>query len=122
MVRVNSKLLVHADSSLYQRYGDTIDEVNSFFRMILSEGTAEEWIRVLDAFSEHGGFLRDSGAEQAAMFLKIFGGEQLIHGHTPISNITKDIATEALVYADGRCVNVDGGMYLGGPGFVYKLS
>ena len=28
---------------------------------------------------------------------------------------------EPLVYSRGRCVNVDGGMYLGGPGFVYQL-
>jgi hypothetical protein len=25
--------------------------------------------------------------------------------------------TEPLVYADGLCVNIDSGMYLGGPGF-----
>jgi len=25
------------------------------------------------------------------------------------------------VYAGGLCVNVDSGMYLGGPGFVYRL-
>jgi hypothetical protein len=77
---------------------------------------------VLDAFSEHGAFLKQGGSEQLAMFLKIFDCEQLIHGHTPISNITKEMATEAYVYADGRCINVDGGLYLGGPGFVYKLS
>jgi hypothetical protein len=122
MARVHKKLLAHADSSLYQRYGDTIDQVNLFFRQILSNGSAEDWIRVLDAFSEHGAFVKQGGEEQLGMFLKIFNCEQLIHGHTPISNITKEMATEAYVYAGGRCINVDGGLYLGGPGFVYKLT
>jgi hypothetical protein len=46
----------------------------------------------------------------------------LIHGHTPINKITGEPATEALVYAGGLCVNVDGGLYRGGEGFVYQLA
>jgi hypothetical protein len=26
-----------------------------------------------------------------------------------------------LIYADGLCINVDGGIYRGGMGFIYKL-
>jgi len=26
-----------------------------------------------------------------------------------------------LIYAGGLCINLDGGMYLDGPGFVYQL-
>lgn len=121
MARVGSKLLAHADSGLYQRFGDSISQVNDFFKRVMAEGSAEEWIRVLDAFSEHSVFYEDGGTERADMFLKIFGGEQFIHGHTPIMNITRETATQALVYAGGLCVNVDGGMYLGGNGFVYQL-
>jgi len=33
-----------------------------------------------------------------------------------------DQVTEPLVYAGGLCVNVDGGMYRGGPGFVYRAE
>jgi hypothetical protein len=121
MAHTDGKVMAHADSGLYQRFGDSIEEVNKFFKKIMSEGSAEEWIRVLDAFSEHSVFFQDGGAERADMFLKIFGGEQLIHGHTPIMNLTQERATHALVYADGLCVNVDGGMYLGGSGFIYEL-
>lgn len=116
------KLLAHADSVLYQRYGDTVEQVNQFFSHLFEDGTADDWIKVLDAFSEHEAFSSSGGAQRAARFLKMFGGDQLIHGHTPITNITHKHATEALVYADGLCVNVDGGLYLGNDGFVYRLA
>ncbi len=32
-----------------------------------------------------------------------------------------ETATAAYVYCGGRCVNVDPGLYLGGPGFAYRL-
>ncbi|HEX9439253.1 MAG TPA: serine/threonine protein phosphatase, partial [Roseiflexaceae bacterium] len=53
-----------------------------------------------------------------------FGGRQIVHGHTPISSMRRCLpeeVVEPLVYAGGLCVNVDGGMYLGGPGFVYQV-
>ena len=37
-------------------------------------------------------------------------------------NSTAEDVTEAWTYAGGRCVNVDGGIYLGGPGFVHQLN
>ncbi len=55
-------------------------------------------------------------------YLKRFSVQQLIHGHTPIARIIRcapESVRSALIYADGRCVNVDGGLYLGGPGFVH---
>ena len=118
----HGKLLAHADSTLYQRYGDSIDQVNQFFHRLFRDGTAEDWSKVLDDFSEHEAFGGKDGPKQVALFLKMFGGNQLIHGHTPIDKITHTPATEALVYADGLCVNVDGGLYRGGKGFVYQLT
>ncbi len=36
--------------------------------------------------------------------------------------VADSVAPKApFIYANGLCVNVDGGMYLGGPGFVYRL-
>lgn len=52
------------------------------------------------------------------------GGRQLIHGHTPIvyiRQIPPKHVSEPLIYADGLCINIDGGMYLDDPRFVYQL-
>lgn len=118
----HGKLLAHADSTLYQRYGDSVEQVNRFFRQLFQTGTDDDWSKVLDAFGEHKAFIATGGQQRAALFLKIFGGDQLIHGHTPIDKLTGEFATEALVYAGGLCVNVDGGLYRGGEGFVYRLA
>ena len=69
--------------------------------------------------------MRSIGTAQAEAFLARFGGEQIVHGHTPITKITgqpPEAVREPLFYADGLCIDVDPGMYLGGPGFVYPLD
>jgi hypothetical protein len=65
------------------------------------------------------------GKTLAEIFLGGFGGKRLIHGHTPISamaNVQPADVRSPLIYAEGLCINVDGGMYLGGPGFVFQPS
>jgi hypothetical protein len=49
----------------------------------------------------------------------------LVHGHTPIYSLLETSpheVAEPLVYAQGRCVNLDGCLYCGGTGFVYQLE
>jgi hypothetical protein len=122
MARVGDKLLMHADALLYMQYGNTVDEVNQAFRRILTDDDHDEWVTLIDAFSEHQAFLGINGTQKATRFLKIFDAAQIIHGHTPIPKITNRDATEAYVYANDHCVNVDGGLYLGGSGFVHQLA
>lgn len=122
MAKVGDRLLIHADAVFYQRYGDYPDGINALFRDVLASDDQEAWSSLLDGFSEHKTFLGTGGAERAARFLRMFGSAQLIHGHTPIQKITDQHPAEPLVYARGLCVNVDGGMYLGGEGFVYPLD
>jgi hypothetical protein len=122
MARAGDKLLIHADALLYMRNGSSVDEVNRSFRQILEGDDVDLWDIMLDAFGEHRAFLSSSGAQRAARFLRIFDAAQIIHGHTPISKLDGQDASRPLVYANGRCVNVDGGMYLGGAGFVYQLD
>jgi hypothetical protein len=126
MARVGNYLLVHADSTIYSSYGETIAEVNQAFKVLLHSDDAPAWDQLLAQFSHRKAFIDQDadGAARAAAFLHDFGGQQIIHGHTPISAIRHcmpEEVTEPLIYADGLCVNVDGGLYLGGPGFVYQL-
>ena len=131
MALEGDRLLIHADSLLYCDYGLTLEQVNAAFRAILSCDVPQAWDRLLEQFGDRLAFmdpelgpsssLRDP---VAARFLQIFGGRQIVHGHTPIGSVMRvphDTVTGPLVYAGGMCVNVDGGMYRGGPGFVYEL-
>jgi hypothetical protein len=69
--------------------------------------------------------LEITGKQRAKQVLRLYGGEILIHGHTPIpyaQGSTPAKVTTPWVYANGMCINVDGGIYLGSPGFIYELE
>ncbi len=119
-------LLLHADSPLYLRYGSSIPSVNLALTELLHGADALRWHTLLSAFSEHRAFVAaPDGEKRATEVLRQFGGARLVHGHSPISAITRQDPVEVrepLVYARGRCTDIDGGIYLGGPGFVYHLG
>lgn len=122
---VDDLLLIHADATFYTSYGPSIGEINRALRALLHSDDAGAWDRLLDQFSERKAFADSDpdGAARAAQLLAEFGGRRIIHGHTPISNVLRCFPEEVdapLVYAGGLCVNVDGGLYLDGPGFIYE--
>lgn len=126
MVQIGDTLLIHSDALFYMSYGDTVEEVNESFNYILTQDSPAIWIRLLNEFTERAAFadMSESGAEKATSFLEAFNAKRIIHGHTPISTVTREAASAIVqphVYAEGRCINVDGGMYLGGSGFVCQL-
>jgi hypothetical protein len=123
------RLLLHADALFYTHYGLSVDQVNQSFARILQGDDAESWEMLLEDFSERMAFLpgRPDAIARAGRMLDLYGGKGLVHGHTPITYMRHDGAlpemiTEAYAYNGGLCVNVDGGMYLGGPGFAYALA
>lgn len=131
IAREGERLLIHADSLLYCDYGLTWEKVNEAFRAILTCKVPQAWDRLLEQFGDRLAFMdADLGPASnvrdhvAARFLEIFGGRQIVHGHTPIGSVMgmpHDEVKSPLLYANGMCLNVDGGMYRGGPGFVYEL-
>ncbi len=126
MARVQGRIFIHADSNLYVRYGRTIDEVNAAFSELIHSEDLARWDKLLSEFSEHKAFFDrgKNGTASAIEFLRVYGGAQLIHGHTPINTMTSQPASKihaGYYYANGLCVNMDGGMYMGGEGFVYEL-
>ena len=125
MALVDDCLLVHADAAFYLTCGRSVDEVNAGFNKLLSRSDALAWEEMIEDFARRGVFMHTaSGEEFAHRFLSIFGGRQLVHGHTPISLMLRCPPRKVdspWIYAGGKCVNVDGGMSLGGSGFVYQL-
>ena len=124
MMMLGERLVVHVDSTLYATYGRTIAAVNRAFSSVLASNDTDEWARLLVEMTRRNEFAGRRGTARAIAMLARFGGRQIIHGHTPISNMTgldPTITRWPLTYAGGRCVNIDGGMYYGGPGFVLRL-
>jgi hypothetical protein len=125
MVRVGNDLLVHADAPLYLRYGDSIEEVNRAIRDVLASDDSARWDRLFGEFCERLLFAGRDGEAQAAAFLRRFGGERIVHGHTPIPYLTGQRPADVrapLAYAGGRCLNVDGGIFAGSPGIIVRLQ
>lgn len=121
--RVRGNLLQHADSTFYAECGRSVTDVNRVLTRVLEGSDLGAWATLIMKFVRRMEF----GAEPktAADYLKRFGVRRLVHGHTPIGYVGQDLPqriTEPWVYADGLCVNVDGGMFLGEPGFLYELE
>lgn len=125
MALVADRLLLHADAPFYVRYGSTVEEVNGVIHGLLKKSDDLAWEELIEDFARRGAFAAShSGADFARRYLTTFGGLQLIHGHTPINAFTRAAAktiTAPLIYAEEQCINVDGGMFLGGPGFLYQV-
>lgn len=126
VVRLGPYLFVHADSLMYLRRGRTLQEVNEAFHQALRATDPNAWDVLLREFADRGAFEGDEGAARAAELLGAFGGERVVHGHTPIAymlGVEAGRVRSPLLYADGRCLNVDGGMaYHPGAGFLVRLG
>ncbi|MFN8590176.1 MAG: metallophosphoesterase [Thermomicrobiales bacterium] len=124
MARDDNALLVHADTTYYLQWGDSVAAVNRTVSDVLHRGDARRWARLFSQLCDRGAFSGPDEDASVDAFLDQFGGEMVIYGHTPISKITgqpPEQVREPLISAHGRAVNVDGGMYRGGPGFVYRV-
>jgi hypothetical protein len=126
MARIANRLLIHADALFYADMGNSVATVNRVLADALQSNEPVVWGSLLYSFSDRMAFFgqHTPGATFASVFLSTFGCGQIVHGHTPIPYFTRQPASEVVapfVYADGLCVNVDGGMFLGGSGFVYEL-
>jgi hypothetical protein len=124
MALVNEHLLVHADTVGYLEFGESVTAVNEGVAALLSEPVdVEEIDRLTHLMTKRFAFASDDGMA-AREFLRTFGGRQLVHGHSPIPlllGIEPRAVTGPLVYAGGYAVNLDTGLFLGGPCLVCGL-
>jgi hypothetical protein len=125
MTLAHDHLLVHADSLFYMDLGATVDAVNARVRDLMRTSDRAELLEFLRLFSARHAFHGADGLHYLDQFLEQFGGNRVVHGHTPIARVAEqppESVNGPLIYADGRCVNVDPGLYLGGSGFVYEAT
>ncbi len=127
VAQVEDYLLIHADAGFYPLFGSTRDVVNSNFSAAIQSKDESAYEYIVDVFSEHKAFFKgqDSGVARAKYLMQLYGGKQIVHGHTPIHHMSEqspDTVTEPYIYAHDLCINVDGSMYSGGQGFAYQLG
>jgi Calcineurin-like phosphoesterase len=124
MAQVGGHLLVHADTQAYLELGETVHEVNeAVTKAMHTPADVAELDRLTHLLTKRFAFASDDGAA-AREFLQVFGGRQIVHGHSPIPllmGIEPTAVTGPLVYAGGYAVNLDTGTFLGGPCFVSAL-
>lgn len=124
MRQIGNLLVMHADSLFYTLYGGTIAEVNEHIRDVLESDILTRWDQLIGHFVRRRAFMGHNAQVCAEDLLHLYGGKVIVHGHTPIPYMTMQDAkaiTAPLIYNHDLCINLDGGLYLGGPGFVYKV-
>lgn len=122
IAREGDWLLLHADTTAYAAYGESVEEVAAVVSAVLGRGAPEEMDVLLEVLSDR---MRLADADAARFLLERFGGTRIVHGHTPIASVRGVDPREVrgpLVYADGRVTNVDHCLFAGGPGFVVRLD
>jgi hypothetical protein len=122
VAREGEWLLLHADTTAYLRYGDTVERVNATVAATLGEGSPEEVDELLEVLCDRMRLVDAAGVDA---LLGRFGGTRIVHGHTPIASVREvdpRSVTGPLVYAGGRVWNVDHCLFAGGPGFVARLD
>ncbi len=121
VAREGDWLLVHSDTDRYLEYGRTVESVCSAISAIVRGDDRPRLGRLLDDLADRGAFFEPSRLRR---LLDALGCERLVHGHTPIwyvASTDPGAIVEPLAYAGGRALNVDHGLYAGGPGFVAEL-
>ncbi|CAM3511915.1 metallophosphoesterase [Deinococcus frigens] len=130
VAQIGSWLLVHADSPMYLRLGESTGAVNAHVRALLLERDADAWGAFLNAFADRLAFALNGGEKTARRMLRTFGGDHLAHGHTPVYVLLDEYlhgpaldAGAPILYADKLCVAMDSGMaYRDDAGFIARLD
>jgi ferredoxin len=118
-------LLLHADTTGYRRWGDTIEQINDAVREVLLSDDLGKWWECWARLTARYAFAGLDGPLVAAELLGQLGGERIVHGHSLVSTFIgrpSDEVTGPLSYAGGRALAIDGGMYDGGPCLIVGLD
>jgi len=117
-------LLLHSDTLEYLDWGDTIDEINAVGREILEGNDLTAWWDVWRRMTTRYAFRGPDGEDNAQRLMDILGGERIVHGHSVIADqlgIHPVQIEGPYLYAGGKALGVDGGLFVGGPCLVVEL-
>ncbi|MCF6375999.1 metallophosphoesterase [Nocardioides KLBMP 9356] len=118
-------LLMHSDTTQYLRWGSTVEQVNDTVRAILGDDDPVAWFDVLVALAQRHEYAGSAGPLAARRLLRALGGQRIVHGHSIIGDlfgVRVDSYDEPRLYCGGLALDIDGGIYEGGPCLVARLS
>lgn len=117
-------LLLHSDTLEYFEWGSDADAINESVRDVLAGDDLPEWWEVWRRMTTRYAFRGPDGPEIAELVLERLGGERIVHGHSVIADqlgVAPMEITEPCLYAGGKVLAVDGGLFVGGPCLVVNL-
>jgi hypothetical protein len=124
-VRLDSDILLHADTTEYLAWGSNLAGVNQAISAVLHGADLPLWWELWRCMTTRYAFLGPQGPANAREVLDVLGGSRIVHGHSIIGDLRDIDSTsveEAWSYADGLALAVDGGIYDGGPSLVVPLE
>ncbi|MEW1719657.1 metallophosphoesterase [Streptomyces sp. NPDC093109] len=136
VVEQDGHLLMHSDTTAYLDYGSTIDDVNDTVHQILTRNDADECWDLFRKLTKRFAFRDEGGPEAVRELLSQYGGQRVVHGHSPIPYLLGEVGTEETadgeedsgplvegphVYADGLAIAMDGGVTMAGKLLVVQL-
>lgn len=137
MAIADGHLLLHSDTTAYLEYGDTVDDVNETIKQAIQRNDAAETWDLFRKFTKRFAFRDAEGPRAARELLDAYGGQRIVHGHSPIPYLTgegvgdSDGAADGEesppridgphVYADSLAIAMDGGVTMAGKLLVARL-
>ncbi|MGX6603480.1 metallophosphoesterase [Micromonosporaceae bacterium Da 78-11] len=125
---VDGFLLVHSDTARYLEFGADTDTVNTAVGVALTAADAGTWLDLCGRLTDRGAFRAAEPAHPAdpvSVMLRAFGGDVLVHGHSTLTKhfgVAPESVRDAVRYADGRVLAIDGGVHEGGRILLTRLA
>jgi hypothetical protein len=128
-------LLLHSDTTAYLDYGDSIEDVNDTIHELINRNDADTTWDLFRKFTKRFAFRdEETGPQAVRRLLTTYGGNRIVHGHSPIPYLLGEVGTEdgdeahgpeavdgPHVYADGLAIAMDGGVTMAGKLLVQQL-
>ncbi|MEU7281314.1 metallophosphoesterase [Streptomyces sp. NPDC045431] len=133
IVEEDGHLLLHSDTTAYLEYGSTIEDVNDTVHEILTRNDADECWDLFRKLTKRFAFRDEGGHLAVGELLAAYGGQRIVHGHSPIPYLLGEVGSEdgedgggpsvegPHVYADGLAIAMDGGVTMAGKLLVVQL-
>ena len=117
-------LLLHSDTLEYLAWGSTVDEINAAVTEILHSDDLTQWWEVWRRMTTRYAFRGAEGEHTADRLLATLGGQRIVHGHSVIADqlgVPPAEIEQPYLYAGGKVLGVDGGVFAGGKCLVTAL-